>query len=106
MYCPWDVINYCDALRADPDAQPRNYWSNTSSNEAVRRFVRESDKAVLRRELEQLVAGEIITKEIHQELTYHDMYASIDNLWSVLFTTGYLAQRGNRSVWKSDWQNI
>lgn len=94
VYCPWDVINYCDALRADPDAQPKNYWSNTSSNDAVRRFIQESDKAAVRREIEDLVAGEVITKEIHQELTYKDMYASIDNLWSVLFTTGYLTQRG------------
>lgn len=94
VYCPWDVINYCDALRADQDAQPKNYWSNTSSNEAVRRFIQESDKAAVRREIERLVAGEIITKEIHQELTYKDMYASLDNLWSVLFTTGYLTQRG------------
>lgn len=94
VYCPWDVINYCDALRADQDAQPKNYWSNTSSNEAVRRFIRESDKAAVRREIERLVAGEVITKEIHQELTYKDMYASLDNLWSVLFTTGYLTQRG------------
>ena len=94
VYCPWDVINYCDALKSDSEAQPRNYWSNTSSNEAVRRFIRESDKAAIRREIESLVAGEIITKRIHQELTYKDMYASIDNLWSVLFTTGYLTQRG------------
>lgn len=94
VYCPWDVINYCDALRADQDAQPKNYWSNTSSNEAVRRFIQESDKAAVRREIERLVAGGIITKEIHQELTYKDMYASLDNLWSVLFTTGYLTQRG------------
>ena len=94
VYCPWDVINYCDALRADPDARPKNYWINTSSNEVVRRFIRESDKASVRREIENLVAGEKITKEIHQELTYKDMYDSIDNLWSVLFTTGYLTQRG------------
>lgn len=94
VYCPWDVINYCDALRADQDAQPKNYWSNTSSNEAVRRFIQESDKAAVRREIERLVAGEVITKEIHQELTYKDMYASLENLWSVLFTTGYLTQRG------------
>lgn len=94
VYCPWDVINYCDALRVEPDAQPKNYWSNTSSNEAVRRFIQESDKASVRREIENLVAGEVIKKEIHQELTYKDMYASIDNLWSVLFTTGYLTQRG------------
>ena len=94
VYCPWDVINYCDALRADPDAQPKNYWSNTSSNEAVKRFIQHSDKGVAKREIEKLVAGEVITKEIHQELTYKDMYASIDHLWSVLFTTGYLTQRG------------
>ena len=94
VYCPWDVINYCDTLKADPDVQPRNYWLNTSSNEAVRRFIRESDHAATRREIEKLVAGEAITKEIHQELTYKDMYDSIDNLWSVLFTTGYLTQRG------------
>lgn len=94
VYCPWDVINYCDALRVEPAAQPKNYWSNTSSNEAVRRFIQKSDKASVRREIENLVAGEVIEKEIHQELTYKDMYASIDNLWSVLFTTGYLTQKG------------
>lgn len=94
VYCPWDVINYCDALRVEPYAQPKNYWSNTSSNEAVRRFIQESDKASVRREIENLVAGEVIKKEIHQELTYKDMYASVDNLWSVLFTTGYLTQKG------------
>lgn len=94
VYCPWDVINYCDALRTDRNAQPKNYWANTSSNEAVKRFVRESDKKAVRREIERIVAGETITKEIHQELTYKDMYDSIDNLWSVLFMTGYLTQRG------------
>lgn len=94
VYCPWDVINYCDALRSDRDAKPKNYWMNTSSNEAVKRFIQESDKGAVRREIEKLVAGEIITKEIHQELTYKEMYDSIENLWSVLFTTGYLTQRG------------
>lgn len=94
VYCPWDVINYVDTLRADPLAEPKNYWSNTSSNEAVKRFIRESDKVTLRREIERLVAGEVIEKEIHQELTYKEMYDSIDNLWSVLFTTGYLTQIG------------
>lgn len=94
VYCPWDVINYCDALRADPEAQPKNYWLNTSSNEAVKRFIQGADKGATRREIEKLVAGETITKEIHQELTYKDMYDSIENLWSVLFTTGYLTQRG------------
>lgn len=90
VYCPWDVINYCDALLADPDAQPQNYWSNTSSNDAVRRFIEESDKVTVRREIERLVAGEAVTKKIRQELTYQDMYSSADNLWSVLLTTGYL----------------
>ena len=94
VYCPWDVINYVDTLRFDPQAEPKNYWSNTSSNEAVKRFIRESDKVTVKREIEKLVAGEAIEKEIHQELTYKEMYDSIENLWSVLFTTGYLTQRG------------
>ena len=94
VYCPWDVINYCDLLRVETDAKPRNYWSNTSSNEAVKKFVCQSDKATVRRDIEKLVAGETITKVIHQDLTYKEMYDSIDNLWSVLFTTGYLTQRG------------
>lgn len=95
VYCPWDVMNYCVTLLADPDADPQNYWINTSSNEAVRRFIRESDNSgTIRREIEGLVAGECITKELHQELTYEDMYRTVDNIWSVLFTTGYLTQRG------------
>lgn len=94
IYCPWDVINYVDTLRTDPEAEPKNYWSNTSSNEAVRKFIEESDKVTIRREIEKLVAGEAIEKEIHQELTYKEMYNSVENLWSVLFTTGYLTQRG------------
>ena len=94
VYCPWDVINYCAELRVNDQAQPQNYWSNTSSNEAVKRFIQQADKGIVRREIEKLVAGEAITKEIHQELTYQDMYASIENLWSVLFTTGYLTQLG------------
>ena len=94
VYCPWDVINYCDELRADCSAQPQNYWSNTSSNDVVKKFIRRADAGTARREIEKLVAGEVIKKEIHQELTYNDMYSSIDNIWSVLFTTGYLTQRG------------
>ena len=95
VYCPWDVLNYCDLLRNDPEAQPENYWSNTSSNDIVKQFIREMDKGKTKREIERLVAGESIKKEIHQELTYQDMYATIDNLWSVLFMTGYLTKRGN-----------
>lgn len=94
VYCPWDVINYCDLLRADPDAQPQNFWTNTSSNDAVRQFIQNAGKGPTKREIESLIAGETITKEIHQDLTYKDMYRSIENLWSLLFTTGYLTQRG------------
>ncbi len=94
VYCPWDVICYCSRLCRDGSAQPQNYWSNTSSNDAVRRFIREADTDTAKREIEKLVAGEEIIKEIHQELTYKDMYSSIENLWSVLLTTGYLTQRG------------
>lgn len=94
VYCPWDVINYCDLLRSNPKAQPQNYWCNTSSNDAVRRFIEMADVGATKMEIEKLVAGEKITKEIHQELTYQDMYSTIENLWSLLFTTGYLTQRG------------
>lgn len=94
VYCPWDVINYCDELRADSKALPQNYWSNTSSNDVVRKFIQGADIGTTKNEIEKLVAGEIIKKEIHQELTYKDMYDSIDNIWSILFTTGYLTQRG------------
>lgn len=94
VYCPWDVICYCSKLRADADAQPENYWSNTSSNDVVRRFIQEADqRGMTKREIEQLVAGEVIEKRLYPELTYKEMYSSIDHLWSVLFTTGYLTQR-------------
>ena len=94
VYCPWDVINYCDLLRSNPKAQPQNYWCNTSSNDAVRRFIEMADVGATKMEIEKLVAGEEIIKEIRQELTYQDMYSTIENLWSLLFTTGYLTQRG------------
>ena len=94
VYCPWDVICHSSELCTDNSAQPQNYWSNTSSNEAVKRFIQEADVGTTKNEIERLVAGEVIKKEIHQELTYKDMYNSIDNIWSVLFTTGYLTQRG------------
>ncbi len=94
VYCPWDVLNYCDALLDDRKAQPENYWINTSSNDAVGHFIRKSEDSTIKRELELLVAGETVTKEIHQELTYPEMYQTVDNIWSLLFTTGYLTQRG------------
>ena len=91
VYCPWDVINYCDLLKADSEAHPQDYWSNTSGNAMVRRFI---DKADTRTRNEKLISGEEIVKEIRQELTYSELDSSIENLWSVLFTTGYLTQRG------------
>lgn len=95
VYCPWDVINYCALLRADPTALPENYWANSSGNDVVRRFLRGAgENKTVKHEIERLIAGEFVTKEIHQEITYSDMYSSIDNIWSVLFTTGYLTQRG------------
>ena len=94
VYCPWDVLNHCDRIRSESNVQPENYWINTSSNDAVKRFIQESANAATKREIERLVAGETIIKEIHQELTYPEIYQTIDNIWSLLFTTGYLTQRG------------
>jgi hypothetical protein len=92
VYCPWDVINYCYDARLDKQIYPENYWANTSGNGMVRRFI---DKATAqtKREIEQLIAGEIIVKPVSQELTYSELDHTIENLWSVLFTTGYLTQR-------------
>lgn len=93
VYCPWDVLCYCNKLRADAAAEPEAFWSNTSGNDVVRRFVEKMGRGVAKRELECLVAGETVEKRICQELTYDRLYASVDNLWSVLFATGYLTQR-------------
>lgn len=92
VYCPWDVISYCKNLCADSSAVPEDYWSNTSSNSIVRRFIDKSGKQT-KEEIERLIAGEAIVKEIKQELTYNELDKSIDHLWSVLFTTGYLTKR-------------
>lgn len=97
IYCPWDVINYCDNLRADRDAKPQNYWLNTSGNDIIRQFIRMSEHTRIKNEIEQLVAGKTILKTLHQELTYKDMYSSPDYIWDILFTTGYLTQRGRQS---------
>ncbi len=94
VYCPWDVINYCYDLRANPKARPENYWANSSGNDAVSEFVRRLDVSVASRELERLTAGETVRKEIFPELTYREMYSSIENLWSLLYMTGYLTKRG------------
>ncbi len=94
VYCPWDVLNYCDSLLGDREAQPENYWINTSGNDAVKRFIEEAANAGTKREIEHLVAGGVIAKEIRQELTYPEIYQPADNIFSLLFTTGYLTQRG------------
>ncbi len=97
IYCPWDVIKYTQALLKDRDAEPENYWANTSGNAMVRRFIGKADRQT-RNEIERLIAGEEIIKPINQELTYSDLDDSIDNLWSVLFTTGYLTQGGRKTL--------
>ena len=89
VYCPWDVINYCDELLADPEAEPENYWANTSGNDLVRRLLVRSDQTT-RDEIEQLIGGGTIAKTLRQELTCRDVEDSIDNVWSVLYSTGYL----------------
>lgn len=98
VYCPWDVICHCRKLLEDPKIEPQNYWMNTSSNEIVKKIIEKTDNLTTKREIERLVAGDEITKELHQELTYEEMYISIDNIWSVLFTTGYLKQRGSTAA--------
>ncbi len=93
IYCPWDVINYCGDLRDGSVTEPQNYWVNTSSNNIIRRFIEQAD-GTTRNEIEVLINGGCIKKKIHQELTYRDLDSKINNLWSILFTTGYLTQYG------------
>lgn len=93
VYCPWDVVNYVDLLKADPKAKPRAFWINTSGNDLVKRFVDKADKTT-QGEIERLINGEAIEKNVRSELTYDEIDDSIDNLWSVLFTTGYLTKDG------------
>lgn len=93
IYCPWDVINHVDRLCGEPDAEPQSYWIHTSGNGLVKRFIDKADKTT-QDEIEQLVAGGTIRKAVRLELTYDEIDSSIDNLWSVLFTTGYLTQVG------------
>ena len=93
IYCPWDVINHVDRLRVNSASRAQSYWINTSSNELVKHFIDKADKTT-RDEIEQLVAGEAIEKNLRLELTYDEIGNSINNLWSVLFTTGYLTQTG------------
>ena len=92
VYCPWDVINYCDELLANPKARPGNYWANTSGNGMVRRFIKKADKNT-KNEIERLLDGGSILKPVKEELTYAELDDSINNLWSVLYATGYLTGR-------------
>lgn len=96
IYCPWDVINHVDLLRFDAGAEPQSYWSNSSGNDLVKRFINKASRQT-KDELETLVAGGSITKQLHQELTYDELDSTIDNLWSVLFTTGYLTLASKES---------
>lgn len=93
VYCPWDVINHVDRLLGEPDAEPQSYWINTSGNDLVKRFIDKADKTT-KNEIERLIAGETIEKSIRMEVTYDEIDNNIDNLWSILFTTGYLTQKG------------
>ena len=93
IYCPWDVINYVDQLKYDQTAIPQDYWSNSSGNAIVRSLIDKADVQT-KNEIERLIAGEYIEKEISQELTYDEIDNKIENLWSVLFTTGYFTQHG------------
>ena len=89
VYCPWDVVNYCDELLADPAAPPKNYWANTSGNDLIRRMLKNANLTT-KNEVEELLNGGQITKRIKQELTYREIDDSIENVWSVLYATGYL----------------
>lgn len=101
IYCPWDVINYVSDRLTDPDTHPKSYWINSSGNDLVKRFVDKAD-ATTKDEIEQLIAGNAVTKKIRLDLTYDEIDNNIDNVWSVLFTTGYLTRVGKAegSVYK------
>lgn len=93
VYCPWDVINFVDRAKDDKEAKPEAYWLNTSGNDLVKRFIDKANKTT-KNEIERLINGEAIEKELRLDLTYEEVDQSIENLWSVLFTTGYLTQSG------------
>lgn len=93
IYCPWDVINYVDDLVSNPQARPKAYWINSSGNDLVKRFIDRADTTT-RDEIEQLIAGGTVEKRIRPDLTYDEIDSSIDNIWSVLYTTGYLTRTG------------
>lgn len=93
IYCPWDVMNYVDDLQDNPKLLPKSYWINSSGNDLLKRFIDKADSTT-RDEIEQLIAGSAVGKRVRLDLTYDEIDRSIDNIWSVLFTTGYLTQAG------------
>ncbi len=95
IYCPWDVSKYCYDLYTEAVTMPKSYWMNTSGNDIIEKLVDKADTSYLKGEIEELLAGETVRKEIEQELTYRNLYASMDNIWSVLFMTGYLTVVGD-----------
>ena len=97
IYCPWDVINFAKKLVSDPSARPSAFWINSSGNDMVKRFVDKADQTT-RDEIEKLVAGGFVEKQLRLDLTYDEIDNTIDNLWSVLFTTGYLTKIGEVKV--------
>ena len=101
VYCPWDVINHVDNLLADENARPQTYWINSSGNGLVKKLIHKADSST-KDEIERLIAGETIEKVIHLELTYDEIENSIDNIWSVLFTTGYLTKVGEVKLPESE----
>ena len=96
LYCPWDVINYVDKIASNPDAKPEAFWINSSGNDLVKRFIDKAD-ASTRSEIERLISGDMIEKKVRLDSAYDELDSTIDNLWSVLFTTGYLTQKG---IWE------
>ncbi|MCD8121143.1 MAG: ATP-binding protein [Clostridiales bacterium] len=92
VYNPWDVINWCDQLLTNPNKVPKSYWANSSGNEEVRRFIQRMGNGVTRTQMERLISGETVQKKIEEQLTYDTMYDSVENMWSLLYATGYLTQ--------------
>ena len=92
IYCPWDVLNHCDTVVNTDDIEPQAYWINSSGNDIIRKFI-EMANSTTKSELELLIAGNTVVKTIKQELTYADLYSSIENMWSILYMTGYLTKR-------------
>lgn len=95
VYNPWSIIMYVDSLRQDKEAKPRPYWANTSSNSIVRELIEHADNSV-KQEMENLIEGGTVEKPVHEEITYEDIYKTVDNLWNFLFFTGYLKKVGER----------